>query len=46
VVVVLVVAAGAAWESTALEAIGGRSGMVVLIRCRRSLVPVWPLVMM
>jgi len=33
VVVVLVVAAGAAWESTALEAIGGRSGMVVLKRC-------------
>jgi MinD-like ATPase involved in chromosome partitioning or flagellar assembly len=33
VVVVLVVAAGAAWESPALEVIGARSGMVVLKRC-------------
>jgi MinD-like ATPase involved in chromosome partitioning or flagellar assembly len=33
VVVVLVVAAGAAWESAVLELIGARSGMVVLKRC-------------
>ena len=32
-VVVLVVAAGAAWESPVLELIGSRSGMVVLKRC-------------
>ncbi|WP_331527596.1 AAA family ATPase [Nocardioides sp.] len=32
-VVVLVVAAGAAWESPVLERIGARSGMVVLKRC-------------
>ena len=32
-VVVLVVASGAAWESAALELIGARSGMVVLKRC-------------
>ncbi len=32
-VVVLVVAAGAPWESPALEVIGARSGMVVLKRC-------------
>ena len=32
-VVVLVVAAGAAWESPVLELIGVRSGMVVLKRC-------------
>ena len=31
--VVLVVAAGAAWESAVLELIGARSGMVVLKRC-------------
>ena len=31
--VVLVVAAGAAWESPVLEVIGARSGMVVLKRC-------------
>lgn len=31
--VVLVVAAGAAWESPVLELINGRSGMVVLKRC-------------
>jgi MinD-like ATPase involved in chromosome partitioning or flagellar assembly len=33
VVVVVVVAAGAAWESRVLELIGARSGMVVLKRC-------------
>jgi MinD-like ATPase involved in chromosome partitioning or flagellar assembly len=33
VIVVLVVAAGAAWESPVLELIGARSGMVVLKRC-------------
>jgi len=33
VIVVLVVAAGAAWESPVLEQIGARSGMVVLKRC-------------
>jgi hypothetical protein len=33
VVVVLVVAAGAAWESTALGLLGDRSGVVVLKRC-------------
>jgi MinD-like ATPase involved in chromosome partitioning or flagellar assembly len=33
VIVVLVVAAGAAWESAVLEQIGGRPGMVVLKRC-------------
>jgi MinD-like ATPase involved in chromosome partitioning or flagellar assembly len=33
VVVVLVVAAGAAWESPLLEVLGGRSGVVVLRRC-------------
>jgi MinD-like ATPase involved in chromosome partitioning or flagellar assembly len=33
VVVVLVVAAGAAWESQVLELIGARAGMVVLKRC-------------
>ena len=32
-VVVLVVAAGAAWESPVLELIGARAGMVVLKRC-------------
>ena len=32
-VVVLVVAAGAAWESPLLEVLGGRSGVVVLRRC-------------
>ena len=32
-IVVLVVAAGAAWESPVLELIGARSGMVVLKRC-------------
>ena len=32
-VVVLVVAAGAAWESPVLELVGGRPGMVVLKRC-------------
>lgn len=32
-IVVLVVAAGAAWESPALELIGARAGMVVLKRC-------------
>src|SRR5690349_15436662 len=32
-VVVLVVAAGAAWESPVVELIGSRSGMVVLKRC-------------
>lgn len=31
--VVLVVAAGAAWESAVLELVGARSGMVVLKRC-------------
>jgi hypothetical protein len=33
VLVVVVVAAGAAWESPVLEQIAGRSGMVVLKRC-------------
>jgi MinD-like ATPase involved in chromosome partitioning or flagellar assembly len=33
VVVVLVVAAGAAWESRALELVAGRHGLVVLKRC-------------
>src|SRR5699024_2617814 len=33
VLVVVVVAAGAAWESPALELVGGRTGMVVLKRC-------------
>jgi MinD-like ATPase involved in chromosome partitioning or flagellar assembly len=33
VLVVLVVAAGAAWESPVLELINGRNGMVVLKRC-------------
>ncbi len=33
VVVVLVVASGASWESAALELIGARSGVVVLKRC-------------
>jgi MinD-like ATPase involved in chromosome partitioning or flagellar assembly len=33
VVVVLVVAAGAAWESPALELVAGRPGLVVLKRC-------------
>jgi MinD-like ATPase involved in chromosome partitioning or flagellar assembly len=33
VVVVLVVAAGAAWESPVLAALGGRPGVVVLKRC-------------
>jgi MinD-like ATPase involved in chromosome partitioning or flagellar assembly len=33
VLVVVVVAAGAAWESPVLELIGARSGMVVLKRC-------------
>jgi MinD-like ATPase involved in chromosome partitioning or flagellar assembly len=33
VIVVLVVAAGAAWESPVLELIGARAGMVVLKRC-------------
>jgi Mrp family chromosome partitioning ATPase len=33
VLVVVVVAAGAAWESPVLELIGGRTGMVVLKRC-------------
>jgi MinD-like ATPase involved in chromosome partitioning or flagellar assembly len=33
VIVVLVVAAGAAWESPVLELVGARSGMVVLKRC-------------
>jgi MinD-like ATPase involved in chromosome partitioning or flagellar assembly len=33
VVVVLVVAAGAAWEPPLLEVLGGRSGVVVLRRC-------------
>jgi len=33
VVVVLVVAAGAAWESPVLELVGGRPGLVVLKRC-------------
>jgi MinD-like ATPase involved in chromosome partitioning or flagellar assembly len=33
VVVVLVVAAGAAWESPVLELVAGRSGLVVLKRC-------------
>jgi len=33
VLVVVVVAAGAAWESSVLELIGARSGMVVLKRC-------------
>ncbi|MBO0846736.1 MAG: hypothetical protein J2P22_15120, partial [Nocardioides sp.] len=32
-IVVLVVAAGAAWESAVLELIAARSGMVVLKRC-------------
>ena len=32
-VVVLIVAAGAAWESPLLEVLGGRSGVVVLRRC-------------
>ena len=32
-VVVLVVAAGAAWESPVLELVGGRPGLVVLKRC-------------
>ena len=32
-IVVLVVAAGAAWESPVMELIGARSGMVVLKRC-------------
>lgn len=32
-VVVLIVAAGAAWESPLLEALSGRSGVVVLRRC-------------
>jgi MinD-like ATPase involved in chromosome partitioning or flagellar assembly len=33
VIVVVVVASGAAWESSVLELIGGRSGLVVLKRC-------------
>ena len=32
-VVVLVAAAGAAWESTAVEALTGRAGVVLLKRC-------------